>query len=266
MSAPSAEFSLTELAVLLGVPRHEIDYRVKRGRLAVFRPSGNPRGKRKVTLEAVRGVPARIPLQGMDVRRIRGLEGQPSLSPSSPTIPRNIDGTGPIGVLKPLRQRASASKDRLSPTWRYPSLLQVITATSASRGRFRTWLRRKERREEEDGRKMRPFSGPSKSNERPRRRMVSPRKALSRLARRAWRVARNVDAVALLRSQSSLVGVATWAIHNRPSPPRGSKSSTVCHRSDLANGHVASSSLLPSGTCDQQHRGSSARGRAAANS
>ena len=54
MSAPSAEFSLTELAALLGVPRHEIDYRVKRGRLAVFRPSGNPRGKRKVTLEAVR--------------------------------------------------------------------------------------------------------------------------------------------------------------------------------------------------------------------
>jgi hypothetical protein len=54
MSAPSAEFSLTELAALLGVPRHEIDYRVKRGRLAVFRPSGNPRGKRKVSLEAVR--------------------------------------------------------------------------------------------------------------------------------------------------------------------------------------------------------------------
>lgn len=50
----SAEFSLTELAALLGIPRHEIDYRVKRGRLAVFRPSGNPRGKRKVTLEAVR--------------------------------------------------------------------------------------------------------------------------------------------------------------------------------------------------------------------
>ena len=54
MSAPSAEFSLTELAALLGVPRHEIDYRVKRGRLAVFRPSGNPRGKRKVSLDAVR--------------------------------------------------------------------------------------------------------------------------------------------------------------------------------------------------------------------
>lgn len=50
----SAEFSLTELAALLGIPRHELDYRVKRGRLAVFRPSGNPRGKRKVTLEAVR--------------------------------------------------------------------------------------------------------------------------------------------------------------------------------------------------------------------
>ena len=32
----------------------QIDYRVKRGRLAVFRPSGNPRGKRKVSLEAVR--------------------------------------------------------------------------------------------------------------------------------------------------------------------------------------------------------------------
>ncbi len=50
----SAEFSLTELAALLGIPRHELDYRVKRGRLAVFRPSGNPRGKRKVTLDAVR--------------------------------------------------------------------------------------------------------------------------------------------------------------------------------------------------------------------
>jgi hypothetical protein len=50
----SAEFSLTELAALLGIARHELDYRVKRGRLAVFRPSGNPRGKRKVTLEAVR--------------------------------------------------------------------------------------------------------------------------------------------------------------------------------------------------------------------
>lgn len=50
----SAEFSVTELAALLGIPRHELDYRVKRGRLAVFRPSGNPRGKRKVTLEAVR--------------------------------------------------------------------------------------------------------------------------------------------------------------------------------------------------------------------
>lgn len=42
------------LAVLPEIPRHELDYRVKRGRLAVFRPSGNPRGKRKVTLEAVR--------------------------------------------------------------------------------------------------------------------------------------------------------------------------------------------------------------------
>jgi hypothetical protein len=49
----AAEFSLTELAALLGIARHELDYRVKRGRLAVFRPSGNPRGKRKVTLEAV---------------------------------------------------------------------------------------------------------------------------------------------------------------------------------------------------------------------
>ncbi len=54
MSAPSAELSLSELAVLLGVPRHELDYRVKTGRLPVFRPSGNPRGKRKVTLEGVR--------------------------------------------------------------------------------------------------------------------------------------------------------------------------------------------------------------------
>jgi hypothetical protein len=40
--------------VLLGIARHELDYRVKRGRLSVFRPSGNPRGKRKVMLEAVR--------------------------------------------------------------------------------------------------------------------------------------------------------------------------------------------------------------------
>lgn len=54
MNAPSAELSLTELSALLGIPRHELDYRVKRGRLAIFRPSGNPRGKRKVTLEAVR--------------------------------------------------------------------------------------------------------------------------------------------------------------------------------------------------------------------
>ena len=54
MSVPSAELSLSELAKLLGIPRYQLDYRVKRGRLAVFRPSGNPRGKRKVTLEAVR--------------------------------------------------------------------------------------------------------------------------------------------------------------------------------------------------------------------
>ena len=44
MNAPSAELSLTELSALLGIPRHELDYRVKRGRLAIFRPSGNPRG------------------------------------------------------------------------------------------------------------------------------------------------------------------------------------------------------------------------------
>jgi hypothetical protein len=54
MSVPSAELSLTELSVLLGVPRHELDYRVKTGQLATFRPSGNPRGKRKVTLEGIR--------------------------------------------------------------------------------------------------------------------------------------------------------------------------------------------------------------------
>jgi len=54
MNAPSAELSLTELSALLGIPPHELDYRVKRGRLAIFRPSGNPREKRKVTLEAVR--------------------------------------------------------------------------------------------------------------------------------------------------------------------------------------------------------------------
>ena len=51
---PPAELSLTELATLLGVGRHELDYRVKVGRLRVFRPSGSPRGKRKVSLEAVR--------------------------------------------------------------------------------------------------------------------------------------------------------------------------------------------------------------------
>lgn len=72
----SAEFSLTELAALLGVPRHELDCRVKRGRLPVCRSSGNARGKRKVTLEAVREASPEVYESLLQRASVLGAEGE----------------------------------------------------------------------------------------------------------------------------------------------------------------------------------------------
>lgn len=53
MSGVPAEFSLSEIATMLGVSLREIRYRAETGEIETFRPSGNPRGKRKVSLVAV---------------------------------------------------------------------------------------------------------------------------------------------------------------------------------------------------------------------
>jgi len=49
-----AELSIRELAALLDIPRHVLEYRIKCKRIPVERPSGNPRGKMVVTIETVR--------------------------------------------------------------------------------------------------------------------------------------------------------------------------------------------------------------------
>ncbi len=54
MNGPPSEFSLTEIAMMLGVSRYEIEYRADLGSLETFRPSGNPRGKRKVSLTTLK--------------------------------------------------------------------------------------------------------------------------------------------------------------------------------------------------------------------
>ena len=49
-----AELSISELALLLGIPRRRLIYRIRTGGLRTFRTGGNPRGKHMVALEDVR--------------------------------------------------------------------------------------------------------------------------------------------------------------------------------------------------------------------
>lgn len=49
-----AELSVKELATLLNLKRHVVEYRIKKGAIPVRRPSGNPRGKMVIDIETVR--------------------------------------------------------------------------------------------------------------------------------------------------------------------------------------------------------------------